>query len=55
MSTSQTANPSDLSPYDPQRVVNAPFPERELGATFRPLDETLRDVVAWYREHPRSV
>ncbi|MFN8640967.1 MAG: NAD-dependent epimerase/dehydratase family protein [Candidatus Binatia bacterium] len=27
--------------------------ERELGATFRPLDETLRDVVAWYRSHPR--
>jgi len=23
--------------------------ERELGATFRPLDDTLRDVVAWYR------
>ncbi|MGH7893911.1 MAG: 3-beta hydroxysteroid dehydrogenase, partial [Candidatus Binatia bacterium] len=23
--------------------------ERELGATFRPLDETLRDVVGWYR------
>jgi dihydroflavonol-4-reductase len=26
--------------------------ERELGARFRPLDETLRDVVAWYRSHP---
>ncbi len=26
--------------------------ERELGATFRPLEETLRDVVAWYRSHP---
>jgi hypothetical protein len=21
---------------------------RELGATFRPLSETLHDVVAWY-------
>lgn len=26
--------------------------ERELGVTFRPLEETLRDMVAWYREHP---
>ena len=26
--------------------------ERELGASFRPLDDTLRDVVAWYRTHP---
>jgi hypothetical protein len=26
--------------------------ERDLGARFRPLDETLRDVVAWYRTHP---
>jgi dihydroflavonol-4-reductase len=25
---------------------------RELGVTFRPVEETLRDVVAWYREHP---
>ena len=22
--------------------------QKELGATFRPLDNTLRDVVAWY-------
>ena len=26
--------------------------ERELDARFRPLDDTLRDVVAWYRGHP---
>ena len=25
--------------------------ERELGVTFRPLEETLRDVVAWYGAH----
>jgi nucleoside-diphosphate-sugar epimerase len=25
--------------------------ERELGVAFRPVDETLRDVIAWYREH----
>ncbi len=24
--------------------------ERELGATFRPLEETVRDVVSWYRD-----
>lgn len=24
---------------------------RELGATFRPFDDTLRDTVAWYRQH----
>lgn len=24
---------------------------RELGVTFRPLEETLRDEVSWYREH----
>jgi dihydroflavonol-4-reductase len=22
---------------------------RELGATFRPFEDTLRDEVAWYR------
>jgi dihydroflavonol-4-reductase len=27
---------------------------RELGATFRPLEETLRDVVAWYEQNPMS-
>jgi dihydroflavonol-4-reductase len=25
--------------------------ERELGVTFRPLDETIGDVVAWYGAH----
>jgi dihydroflavonol-4-reductase len=24
---------------------------RELGVTFRPLEETLRDEVAWFRAH----
>ena len=28
--------------------------KRELGVSFRPLQETLRDVVAWYRENPIS-
>lgn len=25
--------------------------ERELGATFRPFEQTLADEVAWYRDH----
>jgi dihydroflavonol-4-reductase len=25
--------------------------ERELGATFRPLEQTLRDEVEWYKQH----
>ncbi len=25
--------------------------EREIGVSFRPFDETLADVVAWYRRH----
>ena len=24
---------------------------RELGVTFRPLEDTLRDAVAWFREN----
>jgi dihydroflavonol-4-reductase len=24
--------------------------ERELGVTFRPLEETLRDEIAWFRQ-----
>jgi dihydroflavonol-4-reductase len=26
--------------------------EQELGATFRPLGETIKDTVAWYQSHP---
>ena len=25
--------------------------EREIGVSFRPFDETLADIVAWYRGH----
>jgi nucleoside-diphosphate-sugar epimerase len=25
--------------------------ERELGVSFRPFEETLADVIAWYRDH----
>jgi dihydroflavonol-4-reductase len=28
--------------------------ERELGARFRPFDETLQGVVGWYRAHPAT-
>jgi dihydroflavonol-4-reductase len=26
--------------------------EQEFGATFRPLEETIKDTVAWYQSHP---
>jgi dihydroflavonol-4-reductase len=25
--------------------------ERELGVSFRPFEETVADVIAWYRDH----
>lgn len=25
--------------------------ESELGLEFRPMEETLRDEIAWFREH----
>jgi dihydroflavonol-4-reductase len=25
--------------------------ERELGVTFRPLDQTIGDEASWYRSH----
>ncbi len=31
--------------------VSSERAQRELGATFRPLSETLHDVVAWYAKH----
>jgi dihydroflavonol-4-reductase len=33
-------------PYD----VSSAKAERELGATFRPFEDTLRDEIAWFRE-----
>lgn len=32
-------------------AVTSAKAERELGATFRPIHDTLRDVIAWYRTH----
>ncbi len=32
-----------------KHTVTSAKAERELGATFRPLDETLRDTVVWYK------
>lgn len=37
------ANENDRSRYDPSKS------ERELGLWFRPVEETLRDEVAWFR------
>jgi dihydroflavonol-4-reductase len=34
-----------------KRGVDSRKAERELGATFRPLEETLRDTVAWFRDN----
>ena len=39
-----------------RRPTSSTKARRELGATFRPLSETLRDEVAWFREHrPESL
>lgn len=34
-----------------RRLTNSAKARRELDATFRPLSETLRDEVAWFRQH----
>lgn len=34
-----------------RKVTSSAKARRELGATFRPLEETLRDQVAWFREY----
>ena len=34
--------------------VDSSRAERVLGASFRPLDETLGDTVAWFRTHRRA-
>lgn len=37
------ASENDRSRYDPTKS------ERELGLRFRPVEEALRDEVAWFR------
>jgi dihydroflavonol-4-reductase len=32
-------------------TVSSERAQRELGASFRPLTETLRDVLTWYEKH----
>lgn len=50
-------NTSPLVPLEGVRMLLQEFrpssakAERELGVTFRPLAETIRDVVAWYSAH----
>ena len=34
-----------------KKRTSAAKAEQELGSTFRPLEETMRDTVAWYLEH----
>ena len=35
----------------PKRTVSSAKAERELGATFRPIIDTLCDTVQWYAEN----
>lgn len=37
-----------------QRMVSADKAKRELAATFRPFEQTIRDEVAWYRTHQQG-
>jgi dihydroflavonol-4-reductase len=39
------ARERDRARYDLSKTT------RELGVTFRPVENTLRDVLTWYREH----
>ncbi len=50
MTTDQATTPQDLPPYDPERVVNAPFPERvRLACTTWANESPNRvDVMALY-------
>ncbi len=48
--------PSPLKPGIIKRLqenfrYNSSKAEKELGVTFRPLDETLSDTIAWFREN----
>ncbi len=48
--------PSPLKPGIVKRLqenfwYNSSKAEKELGVTFRPLDETLSDTIAWFREN----
>jgi dihydroflavonol-4-reductase len=42
---------SALRTLQERRTTRSAKAIRELGASFRPLSETLRDEVAWYRQH----
>lgn len=44
-----SASVNGLRSLNTGRRVSSAKAERELGATFRPLEETLRDTVAWMR------
>jgi dihydroflavonol-4-reductase len=41
-----------LLPQENQRSrFDPPKAQRELGVTFRPVEETLADEIAWFRTH----
>lgn len=44
-----TTTRQGVSTMGAKLLVDSSNAERELGATFRPLSETLRDEVAWFR------
>ena len=35
----------------PKHTISSAKAMRELGATFRPIEETLRDTVRWYADN----
>ena len=35
----------------PKHTVSSAKAIRELGASFRPIEETLRDTVQWYADN----
>jgi dihydroflavonol-4-reductase len=48
--TSWTGFRTALRERDNVRFASAKS-ERELGVTFRPLEQTFSDAVGWYRHH----
>ncbi len=49
-----TINRMGLRTMNAHHAISSTKAERELGATFRPFEETARDVVSYYRAHPMA-
>ena len=45
------ANLAGVRTMSEKHNVSSAKAERELNASFRPLDETIHDVIAWYDQH----